>query len=85
MYGLEKSVLGVAAVDLKDRSCRKEVGNPVVTSVDVQATEGLIRNTTVYREAMSTIWRTWTQRSRLYTNDNEVLTHLSRRFKLEAE
>jgi len=29
---------GVAAVDLKDRSCRKEVGNPVVTSVDVQAT-----------------------------------------------
>ena len=39
---------GGAAVDLKDRSCRKEVGNPVVTSVDVQATEGLIRNTTVY-------------------------------------
>jgi len=37
-----------------------------------------------YREAMSTIWRTWTQRSGLYTNDNEVLTHLSRRFKLEA-
>jgi len=35
---LEKSVVGVAAVDLKDRSCRKEVGNPVVTSVDVQAT-----------------------------------------------
>jgi len=35
---LEKNVLGVAAVDLEDRSCRKEVGNPVVTSVDVQAT-----------------------------------------------
>jgi len=27
---LEKSVLGVAAVDLEDRSCGKEVGNPVV-------------------------------------------------------
>ena len=35
---LGKSVLGVAAVDLEDRSCRKEVGNPVVTSVDIQAT-----------------------------------------------
>ena len=39
----------------------------------------------VYREAMSTIWRTWTQRSGLYTNDNEVLTHLYRRFKLEVD
>jgi len=39
---------------------------------------------TWFREAMSTIWRTWTQRSGLYTNDNEVLTHLSRRFKLEV-
>jgi len=38
----------------------------------------------IYLEAMSTIWRTWTQRSGLYTNDNEVLTHLSRRFKLEV-
>jgi len=38
-----------------------------------------------YREAMSTIWRTWTQRSGLYTNDNEVLTHLYRRFKLEVD
>ena len=38
-----------------------------------------------YREAMSTIWRTWTQCSGLYTNDNEVLTHLSRRFKLEVD
>jgi len=35
---LEKSVLGVAAVDLEDRSCRKDVDNPVVTSVDIQAT-----------------------------------------------
>ena len=26
----------------------------------------------------------WTQHSGLYTNDNEVLTHLSRRFKLEV-
>jgi len=40
--------------------------------------------TSEFREAMSTIWRTWTQRSGLYTNDNEVLTHLSRRFKLEV-
>ena len=37
-----------------------------------------------YWEAMPTIWRMWTQRSGLYTNDNEVLTHLSRRFKLEV-
>jgi len=30
----------------------------------------------LYREAMSTIWRTWTQRSGLYTNDNEVFNSL---------
>ena len=35
-------------MDLEDRSCRKEVGNPVVTSVDVQATEGLMKIATVY-------------------------------------
>jgi len=35
---LEKSVWGVAAVDLENRSCSKDVGNPVVTSVDIQTT-----------------------------------------------
>jgi len=35
---LKKVWWGVAAVDLEDGSCRKEVGNPVVTSVDIQAT-----------------------------------------------
>ena len=35
---LKKVCWGVAAVDLKNRSCGKEVGNPVVTSVDIQAT-----------------------------------------------
>jgi len=30
--------VGVAAVDLEDRSCGRKIGNPVVTSVDGQAT-----------------------------------------------